>query len=609
MATYSRDAFRTLWADANLPAESNYRWQDFLTSIVFWSEADIQDLTDGGATTLHKHDHGGQDGLTDDDHTQYLLASQATNRTTFDTYWGDLTDGGITTLHDHDPIPGADHDQLNGLLDDDHTIYALLAGRAAGQTIYGTNNTDSTTSPLKLAASYIGSSPYIYIANSTTAGIGVNITAPTHTLHVGGSGTGCFVTGLGVGTTYNSSYTLNVSGAAYIEDSTGGLSGKATAVYVTHNFSSSYNGTDSAPTSNAFYVYTLHTNNLSSVDNIDSVNGLLSQASHRLGESYLVTGASCVGMVGDAGGGYNSTATYVIGLWGQSMVYNDASATYAIGVFSTGSNNSRATASNSIGFYAATRYGTNTYGIYVNDMSGSTLKYGVWQNSTADLNYFAGKTGFNKSNPSYAVEANGTVAGTVLLSSVTSGAPITVNSTVSVASLNADYLDGQHGAYYRDASNFSGTNWTDLTDGGTTTLHIHERVYHTMHTADGSWSGTYVAGTYGENLTYGDLIYLKSDGKWYQTDADAEATAGNVLLGMALNTTTANNAGNVLLHGTICETDWNWSVGACLYVSTTAGDAQTAVPSGASDVVRVIGYAYHADSIYFAPTQAWAVHS
>lgn len=33
------------------------------------------DLTDGGATTLHKHDHGGMDGLGDDDHTQYLLAT------------------------------------------------------------------------------------------------------------------------------------------------------------------------------------------------------------------------------------------------------------------------------------------------------------------------------------------------------------------------------------------------------------------------------------------------------------------------------------------------------------------------------------------------------
>lgn len=29
------------------------------------------DLTDGGATTLHKHDHGGMDGLAGDDHSQY----------------------------------------------------------------------------------------------------------------------------------------------------------------------------------------------------------------------------------------------------------------------------------------------------------------------------------------------------------------------------------------------------------------------------------------------------------------------------------------------------------------------------------------------------------
>lgn len=32
------------------------------------SPTDLTDLTDGGATTLHKHDHGGQDGLDDNDH-------------------------------------------------------------------------------------------------------------------------------------------------------------------------------------------------------------------------------------------------------------------------------------------------------------------------------------------------------------------------------------------------------------------------------------------------------------------------------------------------------------------------------------------------------------
>ena len=37
-------------------------------------EAQKTDLTDGGATTLHKHDHGNLDGLSDDDHTIYIKA-------------------------------------------------------------------------------------------------------------------------------------------------------------------------------------------------------------------------------------------------------------------------------------------------------------------------------------------------------------------------------------------------------------------------------------------------------------------------------------------------------------------------------------------------------
>lgn len=52
----------------------------------------------GGTISM---DHGALTGLTDDDHTQYLLASQATSRAAFTTNWTDLTDGGDTTLHTH----------------------------------------------------------------------------------------------------------------------------------------------------------------------------------------------------------------------------------------------------------------------------------------------------------------------------------------------------------------------------------------------------------------------------------------------------------------------------------------------------------------------------
>ena len=67
-------------------------------------------------------DHGGLTGLTDDDHSQYLLASDATNRATFAANWTDLTDGGATTLHSH---AAADHGTLSGLSDDDHPQYLL----------------------------------------------------------------------------------------------------------------------------------------------------------------------------------------------------------------------------------------------------------------------------------------------------------------------------------------------------------------------------------------------------------------------------------------------------------------------------------------------------
>ena len=57
----------------------------------------------------------------------------------------------------------------------------------------------------------------------------------------------------------------------------------------------------------------------------------------------------------------------------------------------------------------------------------------------------------------------------------TSGAsaPFTVDSTFLVTNLNADLLDGQTGSYYLNSDNFTGTEWTDLTDGGGTTLHTH----------------------------------------------------------------------------------------------------------------------------------------
>lgn len=55
----------------------------------------------------------------------------------------------------------------------------------------------------------------------------------------------------------------------------------------------------------------------------------------------------------------------------------------------------------------------------------------------------------------------------------TGTAPLVIASTTLVPNLNADLLDSQTGSYYLDAANFTGANWTDLTDSGATTLHSH----------------------------------------------------------------------------------------------------------------------------------------
>lgn len=56
----------------------------------------------------------------------------------------------------------------------------------------------------------------------------------------------------------------------------------------------------------------------------------------------------------------------------------------------------------------------------------------------------------------------------------TGTAPLIVASTTLVSNFNADLLDGQEGSFYLDSANFTGTDWTDLTDAGETSLHTHD---------------------------------------------------------------------------------------------------------------------------------------
>jgi hypothetical protein len=124
--------------------------------------------------------------------------------------------------------------------------------------------------------------------------------------------------------------------------------------------------------------------------------------------------------------------------------------------------------------------------------------------------------------------------------------------------------------------------------------------------ADGKYSGICITGTAGAALSFGQLIYLAvADSRWELADADATATAGTPLLGMCVLAAGADgNATKILLQGTI-RADAQFpalTVGAPAYVGETAGAIQTAIPTGADNVIRVVGFALTADEIYFSPS-------
>ena len=126
--------------------------------------ADYIDLTDGGETALHSHaggvtDHGALTGLTDDDHTQYLLdkasggvaAEVPTHTHANSANAGTVAHSALTGIgaSDHHAKytdaearaavaadeSGIDHGSISGLSGDDHSQYLLANG---GRTLSGT---------------------------------------------------------------------------------------------------------------------------------------------------------------------------------------------------------------------------------------------------------------------------------------------------------------------------------------------------------------------------------------------------------------------------------------------------------------------------------------
>lgn len=106
--------------------------------------------------------------------------------------------------------------------------------------------------------------------------------------------------------------------------------------------------------------------------------------------------------------------------------------------------------------------------------------------------------------------------------------------------------------------------------------------------------------TVGESVVFGNLLYQKSDGKWWLADADQASTMPGVR--MALEAKSADQTCSMLVMGRVRNDAWSWTVGGLIYASTTSGALTQTQPSGTGDQVQVVGVAYHADKMLFQPS-------
>jgi hypothetical protein len=123
-------------------------------------------------------------------------------------------------------------------------------------------------------------------------------------------------------------------------------------------------------------------------------------------------------------------------------------------------------------------------------------------------------------------------------------------------------------------------------------------------TSDRQCVGIMDHGWAGENLVFGDLVYLNSAQRWVKADAGAEATAKG-MLGLAAAAISQNDPGLVLLRGYARDDSWILTGGAPQFVSTTAGAITETAPSGTGEIVRLAGYARTAAILNFDPSKDW----
>lgn len=144
---------------------------------------------------------------------------------------------------------------------------------------------------------------------------------------------------------------------------------------------------------------------------------------------------------------------------------------------------------------------------------------------------------------------------------------------------------------------------TTPTLGGDLTVGDNLVLYNTTLTVDDTASGKAATVTVDTNsVGVGAVLFMATDGNYDMANATDDTK--HTFPVIALETGTGSK--KVLLEGYIRSDGWDWTtIGGPIYISTTDGTLTQTAPSGSGNIVKIMGYAKDADTMYFNPSKEW----
>jgi len=104
----------------------------------------------------------------------------------------------------------------------------------------------------------------------------------------------------------------------------------------------------------------------------------------------------------------------------------------------------------------------------------------------------------------------------------------------------------------------------------------------------------------GEDFVFGEVGYIKSDGKIWKTNATSTNTMP--VRYMAISSIDTNDSGLFLRSGIVRNDTWSWNVGEFIYTSTTIiGGLTQVIPNEINDIIQILGIATNESRIDFDP--------